>query len=315
MSRKPMDRKGLFASILGDVPREKGASPEVRALPLDALSLPPSQPRRYFDEGAMRELVSSVRANGILQPLLVRPPEGDREGYEIVAGERRFRAAQRAGLSEVPAMVRPMQDDEAARYALLENLQREDLNPVEETEGILGLLSRALGVDAEGTVAILYRMANRKKLSASRAATHNAMGTDDPREEAVMAVFDALHTMTWESFVKNRLPLLNLPEDVLEALRGGRIAYTKARIIARVKDEPKRGALLREAVEKDLPLVSLRERAKALSGGRGALTSEDLPARASSLAKRLKRRGVLKDREKRERLESLLAQMEEILKS
>lgn len=314
MSKGAMDRKGLFASILGEVPRGKEAVGEVRAIPLDALSLPDSQPRRYFDEGAMNELVASVRANGILQPLLVRPLGGDRDGYEIVAGERRFRAARGAGLPEVPAMVRPMSDDEAARYALLENLQREDLNPVEETEGILGLLSRALGMDAEGTVALLYRMANRKKLSASRAATHNVMGSD-PQEETVVAVFDALGTMTWESFVKNRLPLLNLPDDVLEALRAGRIAYTKARVVARVKDDKKRRALLREAVEEDLPLVSLRERAKALSAGSSPRASEDLPARASSLAKNMKRRGVLRDRDKRERLESLLAQMEEILRT
>jgi ParB family chromosome partitioning protein len=314
VSRGAMDRKGLFATILGEVPRGKGAAGEVRAISLDALSLPPSQPRRYFDEGAMDELVASVRVNGILQPLLVRPLETDRTGYYVVAGERRYRAAKRAGLSEVPAMVRPMNDEEAARYALLENLQREDLNPVEKTEGILGLLSRALDSDAEATVAFLYKMANQKKLSASRGATHNVMGSS-PEEEKVVAVFDALGTMTWESFVKNRLPLLNLPDDVLDALRGGLIAYTKARVVARVKDEKKRRALLREAVEEDLPLASLRERAKALMAKSLSPPSEDLPARASSLAKHLRRRGVLRDREKRERLESLLAQMEEILKS
>lgn len=312
MSRGGMDRKGLFATILGEVPCEKEAAGEVRALPLEALSLPSSQPRRYFDDGAMEDLVASVRINGILQPLLVRPLEGDRDGYEIVAGERRFRAARGAGLSEVPAMVRPMNDEEAARYALLENLQREDLNPVEETEGILGLLSRALDVDADATVAFLYRMANRKKLSASHAATHNVTGSD-PQEETVVAVFDALGTMTWESFVKNRLPLLNLPDDVLEALRAGRIAYTKARVVARVKDDKKRRALLWEAVEEDWPLVSLRERAKALSVGSSPPPTEDLPARASTLAKNLRRRGVLSDHQKRERLESLLTQMEEIL--
>ena len=309
-----MDRKGLFASILGEVPRGKGAAGEVRAIPLDALSLPPNQPRRYFDEGAMNELVASVRDHGVLQPLLVRPLEGDRDGYEIVAGERRFRAAKRAGLSGIPAMVRPMNDEEAQRFALLENLQREDLNPVEETEGILGLLARALDSDAEGTVAFLYRMANRKKLSTSRAATHNVMGSD-PQEETVVAVFDALGTMTWESFVKNRLPLLNLPDDVLGALRAGRIAYTKARVVARVKDEKKRRALLREAVEEDLPMVSVRERAKALSTGSSPSPSEDLPARVSTLAKNLRRRGALSDREKRERLNALLTQMEDLLRS
>ncbi len=313
MSRGAMDRKGLFASILGEVPRGEGAAGEVRAVPLKALSLPDSQPRRYFDEGAMAELVASVRANGILQPLLVRPLEGKRNGYEVVAGERRYRAAERAGLSEVPAMVRPMKDEEAQRFALIENLQREDLNPVEETEGVLGLLSGALDMDVEGAVALLYRMANRKKVSASRAATHNVMGGDS-REETVVAVFDALATMTWESFAKNRLPLLNLPDDVLDALRGGRLAYTKARVVARIKDEKKRRALLREAVKEGLPLASIRERAKALTTKSSSPASEDLPARASTLAKNLRRRGALNDREKRERLESLLTQMEALLR-
>lgn len=315
MSRGSIDRKGLFRSILGEVPREKGPTGDVRSVPLGALSLPErGQPRRYFDEAAMDELVASVRANGVLQPLLVRPSADDREGYEIVAGERRYRAATRAGLSEVPAMVRAMTDGEAARYALLENLQREDLNPVEETEGVLALLSEALGKGSEEVVSLLYAMGNRKKsLAASRGATHNDMGSRE--EEAVVAVFEALGTMTWESFVKNRLPLLNLPDEVLEALRAGRIAYTKALVVARVRDEAKRRALLREVVEEDLPLASVRDRARALTVKTAPSPPADLPSRASALAKNLRRRGALKDRDKRERLESLLAQMEELLGS
>ncbi len=311
MSKGAMDRKGLFRSILGELPREKGPSGDVRAVPLGTLTLPESQPRRYFDDGAMSELVASVRANGILQPLLVRPVEGDGEAYEIVTGERRYRAAQGAGLSEVPAMIRPMEDEEAARYAILENLQREDLNPVEETEGILALLARGLGRSPEAVVSLLYAMANRKKLSASGARTHNVMGS--PEEEAVVEAFAALGTMTWESFVKNRLPLLNLPEDVLEALRAGRIAYTKARVVARVKDEEKRRALLKEAIAEDLPLALLRKRVNALLTK--ASPRDDLPSRASALAKDLRRRGALGNREKRERLEVLLSQMEELLRS
>ncbi len=309
-----MDRKGLFRTILGEVPREKETVGNVRAIPLETLALPESQPRRYFDEAAMDELVHSVRTNGILQPLLVRPLAGDgEEAYEVVAGERRYRAAQRAGLSEVPAMVRPMEDEEAARYALLENLQREDLNPVEETEGILALLSKGLDKSPEEVVSLLYAMSNRKKLSASRAATHKGMGNRE--EETVVAVFESLGKMTWESFVKNRLPLLNLPDDVLEALRAGRIAYTKARLVARIRDEKKRRALLGEAIREDLPLATLRDRANALLSKSSPPPPEDLPSRASALAKDLRRRGALKDREKRERLEALLAQMEELLRS
>src|SRR5512136_1925538 len=92
------------------------------------------QPRHYFDEGAMQELTASVREHGILHPLLVRPAGIGQ--YELVAGERRYRAARAVGLTEVPVVVREMTDSQAVQYALVENLQRQDLNPLEETEGI-----------------------------------------------------------------------------------------------------------------------------------------------------------------------------------
>ena len=107
-------------------------------LPLDKITLPQTQPRRYFDPQAMQSLVESIKSEGILQPLLVRPVG---KKYEVVAGERRYRAALEAGLTEVPATIREMTDGQAVQYALVENLQREDLNPVEEAEGILSLLS------------------------------------------------------------------------------------------------------------------------------------------------------------------------------
>src|SRR5919202_4468060 len=137
-----VNRKSVFQDILGAVRQEAAAEDGVRMLSLDTLKLPESQPRRYFDPRAMDELVGSIQRHGILQPLLVRPLGEDRaEQYEIVAGERRYRAAREAGLAEVPAVVRKIGDEEAVQYALLENLQREDLNPVEETEGILRLLA------------------------------------------------------------------------------------------------------------------------------------------------------------------------------
>jgi ParB family chromosome partitioning protein len=125
---------------------------------LEDLRLPQWQPRRYFDEAAMQELVASVEQHGILQPLLVRPLAGD--GYEIVAGERRFRAAEKVRLRDVPVIVRSMSDAEALQYALLENLQRENLNPVEETEGILQLLALYLDKPTSDVTSILYRMNN-----------------------------------------------------------------------------------------------------------------------------------------------------------
>jgi ParB family chromosome partitioning protein len=107
-------------------------------LPLDKLQAGKYQPRTRMDEGALQELAASIRAQGLMQPILVRPVAADR--YEIIAGERRFRAARLAGLDEVPVLVRDVPDQAAAAMALIENIQREDLNPLEEAQGIQRLL-------------------------------------------------------------------------------------------------------------------------------------------------------------------------------
>ena len=311
-----INRKSVFQDILGAVKQEaKAEEDSVRMLSLDTLQLPESQPRRYFDPRAMDELVGSIQRHGILQPLLVRPLGGDRAGeYEIVAGERRYRAAHEASLAEVPVVVRKMGDEEAVQCALLENLQREDLNPVEETEGILRLLALGLEKDTEDVISLLYKMQNslrHQARSEGSVLTHNVMGKSE--EEVVLGIFEDLGIMTWESFVNNRLPLLNLPEDILEALQSGRIAYTKGRAIARLKDEKEREAVLREAIAQDLSLSVIRSRVSALLASQAAPTRLDLPGRASALAKKLRRRKVLRDEKKRERLEALLAEMESLL--
>jgi ParB family chromosome partitioning protein len=107
-------------------------------LPLSRLQAGKYQPRTRMDEGALQELAASIRAQGLMQPILVRGVEGDR--FEIIAGERRFRAARIAGLSEVPVLVKEVSDQAAAAMALIENIQREDLNPLEEAQGIQRLL-------------------------------------------------------------------------------------------------------------------------------------------------------------------------------
>jgi len=105
---------------------------------LDRLQAGKYQPRTRMDEGALQELAASIRAQGLMQPILVRRVDGEK--YEIIAGERRFRAARMAGLSEVPVLVRDVPDEAAAAMALIENIQREDLNPLEEAQGIQRLL-------------------------------------------------------------------------------------------------------------------------------------------------------------------------------
>ncbi|MFA6124806.1 MAG: ParB/RepB/Spo0J family partition protein [Sphingomonas sp.] len=122
---------------MGDLAREepvgggKETSPGIRSLPVGSLTPHPGQPRRHFDEAALEELAQSIAQRGVLQPIVVRPHG---TGYQIVAGERRWRAAQRARLHEVPVIVRAFDDTETLEVALVENIQRQDLNAIEEAE-------------------------------------------------------------------------------------------------------------------------------------------------------------------------------------
>ncbi len=132
--------RGL-AALMGDsaVPQTT-AAPGVQQLPIDVLVPSPYQPRQEMDEDALQELADSIAQRGILQPLLVRPTPGQPGQYQIIAGERRWRAAQRVSLHEIPVLVRPLSDSDAMAAGLVENLQREDLNAIEEAEGYKRLL-------------------------------------------------------------------------------------------------------------------------------------------------------------------------------
>jgi ParB family chromosome partitioning protein len=216
--------------------RAQGAGREVVTVPLEAL-LPSPQPRRRFEN--LEALAESIREKGVLQPLLVRPLGDGR--YAIVAGERRYRAAKMAGLTQVPVRVLDLSEKEARLLALVENLQREDLNPYEETLGVLELLSEELGKTREEVVALLHRMRDE----ARGRVPQNVLGS--PEAKRVEEVFQALGRMTWESFVQARLPLLGLPEDLRAALEEGALPYTAALELKKVKDPEARAQLLEEA--------------------------------------------------------------------
>lgn len=171
------------------------------------------QPRKEFDSAALSELADSISQHGVLQPLLLRPMLSG--GYRIVAGERRWRAARMAGLSEVPAVIREMTDSEEMLFALIENLQREDLTPLEEARGYRTL------IESQGLT----------------------------QEEASQAVGKSRPT------VANALRLLNLPEDILDMLDRGEITAGHARTLLSFKNESdmrmaaqkaKQGASVRE---------------------------------------------------------------------
>ena len=181
--------KGLD-SLFEDLPMTEDASPDLTRLPVREIEPDPDQPRKNFDEDAMAALAESIGENGLLQPIAVRAKKTG-PGYVIIAGERRWRAARMAGLDEVPVLIKEVTDEQAAALALIENLQREDLDPIEVAEGCKKLIER-YGLTQEEAA---------KRLGKSRSAITNAMR------------------------------LLNLPENVLELLKSGFINIGHAKVI------------------------------------------------------------------------------------
>ncbi|WP_052351917.1 ParB/RepB/Spo0J family partition protein, partial [Deinococcus pimensis] len=229
--RRP-DVRGALRGVLGAVDEHPSETP--REVDVTDLTPLPGQPRRAFDDATLAELSRSVREHGVLQPLLVRRAPGGR-GYEIVAGERRWRAAKLAGLARVPVVVRDLGDREALEAAIVENLQREDLNPVDRTDAVARALALALDLRPEEVPA---------RLSALR-KTPGAPG----HPEQIVVVERLFETLggSWVTFLTQHLPILRFPGDVLAAMRAGGLEYTKGRVIAGVRDETRRAELLRLA--------------------------------------------------------------------
>lgn len=266
------------------------------------ISLPKQQPRRYFDPAKMLELKESISHHGILEPIIIRAVN---TGYELVAGERRFRAVKELGLEKIPAIIHQLTDEQAYEIALVENLQREDLNPVEETEAILQILSLRLAIPEKSVISNLYKM--RVTPKSERDELLSEISTK------ITSIFESLQTVKWESFVVNRLPLLNLPIEILESLRQGQIEYTKATAIATVKDADLRQSLLNETITKSLSLVQIKEKIRDLKAGQATEKPTTLKTRFVDCMQKLKKSPVWDDKKKQKSLEKLIAQIESLI--
>lgn len=300
--RKPLQEYQIAnVRLLDDIPDQSS-----QVVAIEKICLPEAQPRRYFDPNKMQQLVQSVQEHGILEPLLVRPL-GNNE-YELVAGERRLRAAQTIGLAEVPIVSKQLSDREALQIALMENLQREDLNPIEETEAILELLAIALERDTNNVISVLNR-ANHAKNRGQELEENVFL-----QLQTIETILSSIGRFTAESFRTSRLPLLNLPEDVLQALRQGSLEYTKARAIARIKDEKQRAVMLKEAIAKNLPLAQIKEKVAALKRASDEVTNKQntLKIRLDDAYRLSRRSKVWGDPKKQKRIEKLLTELEDL---
>jgi ParB family chromosome partitioning protein len=217
--------RGL-AAILSSTALEDGAAPhpDLRQLPLELVKANPRQPRRRFEEEALVALADSLRERGVLQPILVRPVPGGT--YELIAGERRWRAAQLAGFDTVPALVRPQDDAESLELALIENMAREDLNPIEEARAC-ALLVEELGLTREDV---------GRRVGRSRVA------------------------------VSNLLRLLDLPDEVIDLLVAGTLSEGHGRALLMAPDHGDRRRLARSAVADGWTVRETESRARAAAG-------------------------------------------------
>ncbi len=273
-----------------------------KTLRLDEICQSKFQPRNYFNEVAMEELAASIKEHGILQPLLVRPITGNQ--YELVAGERRYKAAQALGLTIVPVTVREMTDTEVLQYALVENLQREDLNPVEETEGILQLLEMRLQKDRDSIISLLNYMANSK-----RGRTYIAVRNGE--QQLIQEVFATIgRKITAESFRVHRLPLLKLPPELFEALRYGRIKWTKAKEIAKLESESERLVLLDRAIAQSLSLRQIQQIVREKKTPRDSAQQQ---REVERLLQQFTHFKAWENPDKRYKIESLLTELKELI--
>ncbi len=279
-------------------------SQNVSVILVSKIKLQVNQPRKYFDPVALSQLAHSIKSKGILQPLLVRPLSSN--NYELIAGERRYQAAQIAGLTELPVIIKEINDAEAYELALMENLQREDLNPVEETEGILELLSRKMGKTRNEIIAIFQKLAHPDRQSVDTGIHKKEWGI-------ITEVFNVLGKLTPESFRTNRLPLLNLPTYLLDALKEGKIEYSKVRVIGRLKDSSKAQQLLAEAIEKNLSRKEIEMRVRELKNHKQVISS--LQKEFNQTITQVKKLKLWEQPRKKKKLESILKQLNELVES
>jgi ParB family transcriptional regulator, chromosome partitioning protein len=278
---------GGISSLYDVTPTHQAAQPATSGeccIPLDQIQRSGNNPRKSFDAAKLAQLTASVQRYGVLEPVLLTPLRGGQEPvqYELVVGERRYLAAQSAGLSEVrariltPDEIQQWKEVDLANIRLMENLNREDLNAVEETHAIVELLALQLQMPIQEIPRLLYRLhqQHRKQKSEKQVdASHTRVGMTsisalngqlsqwlNSNDDAVIFervlweveyVFEGLGRFSWQSFVQHRLPLLNLPVDVQNAIRAGQLPYSAGKSIARLTDEAQRQELLTQAIAED----------------------------------------------------------------
>lgn len=221
MASKDKDNKALgrgIGALFADV-NEPASEEAVVDLDLKDIHANPYQPRRTFDQTALKELASSIEKSGVFQPIIVRQPDAELNKYEIIAGERRFRASKLAHQTTIPAIVRDVTEEQMMEVAVLENLQREDLTPLEEAAAYDSLM---------------------KKLKLTQAEVSKRLGKSRP-------------------YIANYLRLLGLPDEVKQYIQKGQLSMGQARTLLSLKDKTKLAPLAKRVVKDNMTVRQLEQ--------------------------------------------------------
>ena len=221
------NKKGLgrgINALFVDFTSEKEVDEKVQELELNEIRPNPYQPRKNFDEENLHDLAVSIRKNGVFQPIIVR--RSSVMGYEIIAGERRFRASKLAGKIKIPAIIRPIDDEQMMEIAVLENLQREDLSPLEEAQAYSTLM---------------------EKLRITQAELSERLGKSRP-------------------YIANYLRLLDLPIEVKRLLQAGKLSMGQARTLLALKDKSKLIELAQKTIKENYTVRQLEQLVNEMNG-------------------------------------------------
>ena len=218
--------RGIEALFEENELNEVGDNESVQDVKLSLIRPNPYQPRRTFDQKALRELASSIQESGVFQPIILRQPDLKLKRYELIAGERRFRASKLAHQATIPAIIRQMSDEKMMEVAVLENLQREDLTPLEEAQAYQTLMD---------------------KLSLTQAQVAERLGKSRP-------------------YIANYLRLLGLPNEIKELVSAGKLSMGQARTLLGLKDRKQLVKLAKQAVDKNLTVRQLEEQVAQMNG-------------------------------------------------
>jgi ParB family chromosome partitioning protein len=281
MTKRRLGR-GLDALLSEDYDEEAATGEGgVQELPVDMIRPGGFQPRQHMDEAALNELAESIRTQGIVQPVVVRASEESGD-YELIAGERRWRAAQIAGLDTVPAMVRELSDDQALEIALIENIQREELTPVEEARAF-------------------------ERLTKEFGLTHDALAEAVGRKRTT---------------ISNTLRLLRLPREVQQALDEGSLRMGHARALLGLEGDERLGEVAHEVVKKGLSVRATEDRVRKATKDAGVAEGAAKPSAnrkdpdverlEQDLGERLGAKVRITQRKNRGRLEIEYASLEEL---